>query len=98
MTFVDSFKLQVCHNLRILRHQVFKGTVKRGKGTMGWFYGFKLYLIINDQGGIISVKVTTANVDDRKPVSEKSNEIWVVYTETKVISMVHQRGNMQTRE
>uniref|UniRef100_UPI0034DB4C2A transposase n=1 Tax=Candidatus Enterovibrio escicola TaxID=1927127 RepID=UPI0034DB4C2A len=22
----------------------FKGTAKRGKGTMWWFYGFKLYL------------------------------------------------------
>nr|WP_150137868.1 transposase [Candidatus Enterovibrio escacola] len=42
---------------------------------MGWFYGFKLHLIINDQGSIILVKVTTANVDDRKPVSEMANEL-----------------------
>ncbi len=35
ISFVDSSKLQVCHNLRILRHQVFKGTAKRGKGTRG---------------------------------------------------------------
>ncbi|PCS21790.1 Mobile element protein [Candidatus Enterovibrio escicola] len=55
IAFVDSSKLQVCYNLRIFRHQVFKGTAKRGKGTMWWFYGFKLHLIINDQGGIISV-------------------------------------------
>ncbi|PCS22470.1 Mobile element protein [Candidatus Enterovibrio escicola] len=26
IAFVDSSKLQVCYNLRILRHQVFKGT------------------------------------------------------------------------
>ncbi|WP_190320085.1 transposase [Candidatus Enterovibrio escicola] len=25
ITFIDSSKLLVCHNLRILRHQVFKG-------------------------------------------------------------------------
>ncbi|WP_394349091.1 transposase [Candidatus Enterovibrio escicola] len=50
------------------RHPVFKGTEKRRKGTVGWFYGFKLHLIINDQGGIISVKVMTVNVEDRKPV------------------------------
>ncbi len=43
---------------------------------MWWFYGFKLHLIINDQGGIISVKVTMANVDDRKPVSEMIDELW----------------------
>nr|WP_190319365.1 transposase [Candidatus Enterovibrio escacola] len=29
---------------------------------MGWYYGFKLHLIINDQGGIISVKVTISIV------------------------------------
>ncbi|PCS23927.1 Mobile element protein [Candidatus Enterovibrio escicola] len=34
IAFVDSSKLQVCHNLRILRYQILKGTVKRGKGTM----------------------------------------------------------------
>ncbi len=42
---------------------------------MGWFYGFKLHLIIHDQGGIISVKVTTNNVDDRKPVAEIADDI-----------------------
>ncbi|PCS23630.1 Mobile element protein [Candidatus Enterovibrio escicola] len=98
ITFVDSSKLQVCHNLRILRHQVFKGTAKREKGTMGWFYGFQLHLIINDQGGIISVKVTTANLDDRKLVSEMVDELWSVYTEIKVISPLHLSGNLQTRE
>nr|WP_223824190.1 transposase [Candidatus Enterovibrio escacola] len=79
MAFVHLSKLQVCHNIRILRLQVFKGTVMRGKGTRGWFYGFKLHLIINAQGGIISVKVTTANVDDRKPVSEMVDEFWGFY-------------------
>ncbi|PCS22449.1 Mobile element protein [Candidatus Enterovibrio escicola] len=43
---------------------------------MGWFYGFKLHLIINDQGGIISVKVTMVNVQDKNPVSAMSDEIW----------------------
>ncbi|WP_199399533.1 transposase [Candidatus Enterovibrio escicola] len=70
IAFFDSFKLQVYHNLCILRHQVFKDTAKQGKGTMGWFHSFKLYLIIKDQSDIISVKVTTANVDDRKPAPE----------------------------
>nr|WP_241896471.1 transposase [Candidatus Enterovibrio escacola] len=54
----------------MLRHQVFKGTAKRGKGTMGWFYGVELHFIINNQDGIISVKVMTDNVANRKPVSE----------------------------
>ncbi|PCS22838.1 Mobile element protein [Candidatus Enterovibrio escicola] len=48
IAFVDSSKLQVCHNLYILRYHIFEGTAKREKGMMGWFYAFKLYLIIND--------------------------------------------------
>ena len=54
--------------MRIPRHQVFADEAKRGKGTMGWFYGFKLHLIMNDEGGLLAVKVTEGNVDDRKPV------------------------------
>nr|WP_223869146.1 transposase [Candidatus Enterovibrio escacola] len=75
IAFMDSFKLQVCHNLRILKHQVFKDIEKRGKGTMWLFYGFKLHPIINDQGGIISVKLMTDHVDDRKPVLEMVDEL-----------------------
>ena len=32
---------------------------------MGWFYGFKLHLIINDEGEILSFFLTSGNVDDR---------------------------------
>ncbi|PCS22050.1 Mobile element protein [Candidatus Enterovibrio escicola] len=64
---------------------------------MGWFYGFKFHLIINDQGGIVLVKVTTGNVNDRKPVSEIADELGGVYMETKLISLIHWRGNLQTR-
>ena len=37
---------------------------------MGWFYGFKLHLIVDHQGGIVAAKVTPANVHDTKPVNE----------------------------
>ncbi|SCZ70629.1 Transposase DDE domain-containing protein [Photorhabdus luminescens] len=37
---------------------------------MGWFFGFKLPLIVNHQGEIVSVKLTPGNVDDREPVRE----------------------------
>ena len=37
-----------------------------GKSSMGWFYGFKLHLIINnDEGEILSFCLTSGNVDDR---------------------------------
>lgn len=73
--FVDSTSLKVCHNLRIPRHKTFAGYAKRGKGTMGWFYGFKLHIIVNHIGEIVAAKVTPANVDDRKPVPKLAEEL-----------------------
>lgn len=75
IAFIDSTSLKVCHNMRIPRHQVFADEAKRGKGTMGWFYGFKLHLIMNDQGGLLAVKVTQGNVDDRKPVLDMVDNV-----------------------
>jgi hypothetical protein len=33
---------------------------------MGWFYGFKLHLVINDKGEIIQWLLTAGDVDDRE--------------------------------
>jgi len=70
ISFVDSTPLRVCHNRRIQRHKVFEGFAERGKGSMDWFYGFKLHLVVNDRGEIIAVRLTPGNVDDRKPVPD----------------------------
>jgi hypothetical protein len=37
---------------------------------MGWFYGFKLHLVVNRHGEIVAAKVTTGNVHDTQPVAE----------------------------
>ena len=37
---------------------------------MGWFFGFKLHLIINDKGEILNFMFTAADVDDREPLKE----------------------------
>lgn len=66
--YIDSTKLQVCENLRIPSHKVFKNLAKRGKTSTGWFFGFKLHLIINDKGEIMSFKITPGNTDDRAVV------------------------------
>ena len=34
---------------------------------MGWFYGFKLHLAVNEHGEILAFQLTPGNVDDRKP-------------------------------
>lgn len=68
ISFVDSTSLEVCHPKRIRKHRVFRGLAKRGKTSMGWFFGFKLHLIVNDEGELLAFSLTPGNVDDRKPV------------------------------
>lgn len=65
ISFIDSTPLKVCDNHRIFQHKVFDGFAKRGKSSMGWFYGFKLHLIVNECGEILSFCLTSGNVDDR---------------------------------
>lgn len=65
ISFIDSTVLRVCHNKRIKRNKTFEGIAKVGKSTMGWFYGFKLHLVINDKGEILSFYLSHANIDDR---------------------------------
>ena len=61
----DSTTLPVCHNRRINRNKTFEGLAARGRSSMGWFYGFKLHVIINDRGEIMALKITPGNIDDR---------------------------------
>lgn len=61
-SFIDSTKLAVCKNQRINQHKQFKGIAERGHTSTGWFYGFKLHLIINDKAEIISFQLTRGNV------------------------------------
>ena len=68
ISFVDSTALEVCDNHRIHNHRVFEGIAQRGKGSMGWFYGLKVHLVINDRGEILACQITLGNVDDRKPL------------------------------
>jgi hypothetical protein len=68
--FVDSTSIIVCHRKRIHSHKVFKGLAKMGKTTKGWFYGFKLHLICNHRGEIVSCCITPGNIDDREPISD----------------------------
>src|SRR5690606_16600414 len=65
INFIDSTHIKVCHNRRIHNHRVFQGVASRGQCSIGWFYGFKLHLIINDRGEILSFYLTKGNVDDR---------------------------------
>lgn len=74
ISIIDSTKLVVCHNLRIKRHRVFKDLANRGKSSTGWFYGFKLHLVINNLGEVINLKVTSANVHDVAVLEELTSK------------------------
>lgn len=76
VSFVDSSKLPVCNNLRIKQNKVFEGVAKRGKTSTGWFYGFKIHLIVSDTGEILAWQMTLGNVDDRKPVPNLTKQVW----------------------
>ena len=66
--FIDSTALAVRGNKRIRRNRVFRGLARLGKTTMGWFFGFKLHLVINECGELLAVQLTPGNVDDRQPM------------------------------
>jgi hypothetical protein len=76
ITFADSTPLAVCHNKRIARHKVFDGYATRGKCSMGWYFGFKLHLMVNDQGELLAFRVSPGEVDDRDPVERMAEELW----------------------
>ncbi len=68
LSFIDSTALAVCKNPRIQQHKVFALDAARGKTSVGWFYGFKLHLVVNDRGELLAFCLTPGNVDDRRPV------------------------------
>ena len=70
ISFIDSTPIVVCGNRRIQRHRVFAEKAGRGKNSAGWFYGFKLHLIVNTAGELLSAEMTPANTDDRSRVEE----------------------------
>ncbi len=71
ISFVDSTPIQVCKAKRIKRNKVFKDFATTGKSTIGWFHGFKLHIVINDKGEILSFAITQANIDDREPLKNE---------------------------
>ena len=67
--YIDSTKLEICHNKRTSSNRVFKNIAKIGRSSYGWFMGFKLHLIINNKGEIMAVKITKGNKSDVSVVS-----------------------------
>lgn len=64
ISFVDSTALKVCDNRRIHSHKVFKDVANRGHTSIGFFFGFKLHIVINDKGELLNYVLTKANKHD----------------------------------
>ncbi len=83
VSFVDSTALKVGHNRRIAQHRVFRDLAQRGKTSLGWFYGFKLHVVVNHQGELLACQVTPGNTDDRRPVPTLAKRVWGACVPTK---------------
>ena len=64
--FMDSTPMKVCENKRIFDHKVCEDMAQRGKSSMGWFFGFKLHVVCDSLGRLVSLLITPGNTDDRK--------------------------------
>ena len=60
ISFIDSTKIPVCHVKRANSHRVFKGLACLSKSTTGWYFGFKLHLVVNDKGELLAFELTAA--------------------------------------
>jgi DDE family transposase len=65
--YIDSTCLPVCHLKRSRRNKVFKEIAQKGKTSIGWFFGLKLHIVINDECQLIAFRITKGNVHDTKP-------------------------------
>lgn len=74
ITFVIGTMITVFHNIRRYFNNVFSDFAKNGKGTMGRCHGFKLHLICNDSGEVITSCLTGINVD------AGDERVWSVFT------------------
>jgi len=75
VSFVDATPLAVCRDARIQQHRVFTADAARGTTSLGWFYGFKLHVVVNDRGELLAFCLTRGNVDDRRPVPALLNRV-----------------------
>lgn len=99
LSFVDSTPLAVCHNRRIGQHRVFRDLAQRGKTSLGWFYGFKLHIVINHHGELLACQLTPGNVDDRRPVPKLAQRLWGrLFGDRGYLSQPLTRELLQTRQ
>ena len=51
--FMDATAIIIYHNKKRYRNKTFVRFGKQGKSSMGFFYGFKLHLVINEKMNLL---------------------------------------------
>lgn len=67
---VDSSSMSICSNAHRYNLSIDLGNASAGKNLNGWYYGFKIHMIINHDMDIVSVKFTTASTNDLKALNK----------------------------
>ncbi|WPC34277.1 IS982 family transposase [Acinetobacter sp. YWS30-1] len=73
--WIDSTPLPVCKNQRIQRHKSLVQIASRGRNSMGWFYGCKLHIVMNQFGEIACSALSNGHLADIKMVERLVKEM-----------------------
>jgi IS5 family transposase len=66
----DSTPVPVCKVVRAIAHKTFAKGARKSRTRSGWWYGFKLHLQCDEDGRVLGLRVTAANVDDRRVLDQ----------------------------
>lgn len=72
---VDSTSLPVCHIKRDTSQKVTKHIASKGYSTMGWFFSFKMHVLVSRQGFPLAVVITKGSTDDCAPLETLLKDI-----------------------
>ena len=73
--FIDATCIKVCHNKRIFHHKTCAGLAQRWMSTMGWFFGFKAHMIVDEYWNLLAFEISPGNTDDRKVVRRMTKKM-----------------------
>jgi hypothetical protein len=76
---IDSTDIPVCLFKNAKAHKTTKGLAGFGRSAKGTYFGFKLHLISDLKRRILSLKFTSANVDDRDAVIPLSKDLHGIF-------------------
>ncbi len=76
---IDSTDIAVCLFKNAHAHKTMKRLAAFGRGGKGAFYGLKLHLLTDLFQKLLSLKFTSANVDDRKVVMDLSRNLCGIF-------------------